>query len=354
MIARMLLAVGLGLTVLLGAALMFRAGLQWHEACALAITAPGGIDESRFVDIGGSPQWVQIRGEHRTNPVVIIVHGGPGFALSPFTRVFRSWEADFTVVQWDQPNAGRTFSRNGPQAISIDQVSSDGIVVAEYVRRTLPEAPLVVLGHSWGSAVGLDMIRRRPDLFSAFVGTGQMSSKAEQEALSYRRVLEKLREAGNRKGVDELQRLKPPPYKDMAGLLIERKWLGVVDTPAERSLYWRMAPLVLIAPNMSLGEVRDFVKAPTVAQRASFDEIDAFDARRIGTAFTAPIFIFQGDEDLYTPMEPTIRYLEEVKAPAKELVVLKGGGHDVLLTAPVTFLTELRARVRPVKQPSSR
>lgn len=332
---------------LVGALLATRGALQWREARNLAIATPDGIDESGFADIGGVAQWVQIRGLRRANPVIILVHGGPGFAMSPLARVFRPWEAEFTVVHWDQRDAGRTFSRNGPQPISIDLVARDGLEVAEHVRRKLPGAPVILLGHSWGSAVGLEMIHRRPELFAAYVGAGQMSSKAEQEALSYDRVFERLRVAGVGDGLDELRRIGPPPYKDMAELLVQRKWLASVDTPAEQSLFQRMAPLLLVAPHMSLKQTRDYLAAPKVAQAGSFDEVAAFDARRIGLRFGVPIFIFQGDQDLYTPGEPTERYLSEIQAPMKEVVLFPGGGHDALLTMPDAFLSELRKRVRP-------
>ncbi|CAN5690921.1 alpha/beta hydrolase [soil metagenome] len=347
-VAKLAVIAGLGLALLAGGPLLLRAALQWRVSANLAITSPEGIQDSSFVPIGGHPQWVQVRGEHRTNPVILVVHGGPGFAMSPLTPVFRAWETDFTVVQWDQRDAGLTYSRNGAQPISLGQVAGDGVEVAEYLRRKLPDAPIILLGHSWGSAVGLEMIRRRPDLFAAFVGAGQMSSKTEQEEISYRLVLDRLRAAGNQKGVAELSRTGPPPYKDLAGLLVERKWLSVVDTPQERSLFRRMAPLVLTAPGMSLTDVRAYLAAPKVAQSASFDEISTFEARKLGVRFETPIFVFAGDQDLYTPVGPTERYLAEIDAPMKSLVILRGGGHDALLTMPDRFLAELRARVRPL------
>ena len=347
-VSKLAIIAGLALALVVGGVLVLRAALQWRGSTTLTIASPEGIQEKGFVPIGGHPQWVQVRGEHRSDPVILVVHGGPGFAMSPLTPVFRSWETDFTVVQWDQRNAGLTYSRNGAQPISLGQVAGDGVEVAEYLHRKLPRAPIILLGHSWGSAVGLEMIRRRPDLFAAFVGAGQMSSKTEQEAISYRLVLDRLRAAGNQKGVDELSRTGPPPYKDLAGLLVERKWLSVVDTPEERSLFQRMAPLVLTAPGMSLADVRAYLAAPKVAQAASFDEIAAFEARNLGLRFETPIFVFAGDQDLYTPAGPTERYLGEIQAPVKDLVMLPGGGHDALLTMPGRFLAQLQARVRPL------
>jgi pimeloyl-ACP methyl ester carboxylesterase len=290
---------------------------------------------------------VQIRGEHQANPVIVLVHGGPGFAMSPFSRTFQTWERDFTIAQWDQRDAGRTYSRNGKLPISLDQVSRDGIEVAEHVHRRLPGAPLILLGHSWGSAVGLTMIRKRPELFAAYVGAGQMSSKSEQEALSYRRVLARLDADQNQQGLDEMHKSGPPPYKDISALLVERKWLAVVDTPAERSLFSRMAPLLIAAP-MSVQGIRDYLAAPKIAQAATFADVNNFEAAQLGRNFAIPVIVIEGDADLYTPVEPTARWLSGVQAPAKDLFVLRGGGHDALLTMPDRFLEALRLKVRPL------
>lgn len=343
-IGGLLLAVILILFGLIG----WRAVQQQAVARELRIATPDGIEEAGFVQIGGVDQWVQIRGEHRSNPIVLVVHGGPGFAMAPLTPVFRDWEHDFTVVQWDQRDAGRTYSRNGPLSLTLDQSARDGIAVSEYLRRRLGSPRIILLGHSWGSAVGLNMILRRPDLFSAFVGTGQMVSKREQESISYATVLARVRAAGDRKAVGELEQAGPPPYKNLSKLLVQRKWLASVDTPAERDLFKRMVPILAFAPGQSFREIWDYLAAPKYAQQISFDEIAGFEARPLGLSFGVPVFIFEGDQDLYTPPGPSRRYLSEINAPDKGFVTLSGGGHNAMLTMPKAFLAALVLHVRPL------
>jgi pimeloyl-ACP methyl ester carboxylesterase len=352
MVGRIGLAIAAGVLLLLAAAGVVRWALQWRQAQALAIRTPDGIDVAGFVTVNGVPQWVQIRGDHRTNPVLLFVHGGPGFAMSPLSTVFRPWEQDFTMVPWDQRDAGRTYGRNGAQPISLDQVARDGEAVAEYVRRTLPGAPIVVLGHSWGSAVGLRMIHNRPDLFAAYVGTGQMSSNTEQEALSYQRVVQRLRVANNAKGLAELERSGPPPYRGLAALIVERKWLAAVDSPAERNLFRDKAPILLTAPGMSLKDIRAFIAAPQVAQKAAYAGFAGQDIRNVGLEFERPILVIEGDQDLYTPVEPTAKWLAEVKAPRKGLAIIPGGGHNAVLTMPDQFLQALRTHLRLETSPA--
>jgi pimeloyl-ACP methyl ester carboxylesterase len=352
-VGRLALGLVLLLALTAGGLLGWRALRQHHAARALRIETPDGIQEAGFVRIGGVDQWVQIRGEHRRNPVLLFVHGGPGFAMSPLTPVFRGWEKDFTVVQWDQRDAGRTFTRNGRQPLSMDLVARDGLQVADFARRRVGQPNVIVLGHSWGSAIALDMVHRRPELFSAYVGTGQMVDKAAQEADSYTMVLARARAAGSRAAVSELEHVGPPPYRTLAELLVQRKWLGAYDTPAERDLFKVMAPLLMFAPDESLRAAYDYNAAPKIAQAAVYDENARFDARSFGLSYGVPIFVFEGDQDMLTPFGPTRLWLDQVRAPQKAFVLLKGGAHDAVLTMPQAFLAELTARVRPVARARS-
>jgi hypothetical protein len=98
-------------TILGGAAGVIAApavgGLAWRKARqrrvakALEIDTPNGIVEQLFVKVGGIEQWIQLRGEDRDNPVLLVPHGGPGWPNAVFTLPLRPWEQHFTVVQWD-------------------------------------------------------------------------------------------------------------------------------------------------------------------------------------------------------------------------------------------------------------
>ncbi|MEJ0007826.1 MAG: alpha/beta hydrolase [Steroidobacteraceae bacterium] len=163
----------LGLIVLtgvaVGGALGYRSYRQHRNSDSLSIRTEQGIEQGMFVDIGGLRQWLQIRGEDRNNPVILFVHGGPALSMIPFTyRSMRAWEKYFTIVQWDQRGAGRTYLLNGgadQTASGMAQIVDDGVRVSEFTRHLLHKDKIIVLGESWGSAVALEMARRRADLF---------------------------------------------------------------------------------------------------------------------------------------------------------------------------------------------
>jgi len=133
---------------------------------------PNAVDEKQFVSIGGIEQWVTIEGQDRKNPVLLLLHGGPGAAMSPFdASLFSQWRQKFTVVQWDQRGAGRTYTKNGGVAIAptmtIDRMVKDGLELSEFLAKHLQKETIILVGSSWGSILGIYMTKARPDLFCA-------------------------------------------------------------------------------------------------------------------------------------------------------------------------------------------
>jgi pimeloyl-ACP methyl ester carboxylesterase len=170
--------------VVAAAGLGFRAYRQHLAAETLAIRSPAGVQEGEFVDIGGIKQWVQIRGEDRDNPVLLFVHGGPGGTTLPISSGWRPWEKHFTVVQWDQRGAGRTYGAAGDTlgpTMTLERMTQDGVELAEYLRIHLHKDKIVLVGHSWGSFLGIHIVKQRPDLFYAYVGTGQVVGRVTFE-----------------------------------------------------------------------------------------------------------------------------------------------------------------------------
>jgi pimeloyl-ACP methyl ester carboxylesterase len=329
-------------------ALGFRAWRQHETERALAIDPKIGIEETMFVTLGGIEQWIQIRGDDRKNPVLLYVHGGPGTTISPVSSLFRPWEKYFTVVMWDQRDAGKTFVRNGAvREMTLARVSQDGIELADFLRHRLGKRKIIVLGHSWGTMVGLHMIHDRPDLFSAYVGTGQVVSIAEKEPINYARTMARLQAAHDVEGIRELTSAGAPPYRSFRQLMVERSLSNRTDIPAERNLRNNMIPIALLAPGWSLWDIYESLQASDYAEAATFDADASYDARQLGAEIPLPFFILNGAEDHVAPTDLARSYFDFVRAPEKQFVVLNGAGHSAILTEPDIVLRELVVRVRP-------
>lgn len=348
-----LVLIVLGALLTLSAALAaYRAWRQHSAAGRLAITKPSGIDEARFITVNGVDQWVSIRGEDRSNPVLVLLHGGPGTAFLPIAyKALRSWEKDFTIVQWDQPGAGRTYGRNrrvGSGDLSLDRIAADGVAMVEHVRKRLAKDKVILLGISWGSVVGVEMSRRRPDLIHAYAGGGQVVDMQRNEAIGFEGLLQKLRAKGNVKSEARLLAIGAPPYPDIKALLAERKILMANPPASERGLYRGLIPILLSAPGYRLRDVKDWVEAAQVSTRAMLPALMSYSDDTPAPAIPVPVIFIQGDEDIQTPTVLVESYFARLQAPTKALVLLPGGGHNAILAMPDAFLRELNTHARPL------
>jgi len=219
--------------------------LRNRNAKDYAITSRNGIDEAKYVEIGGIQQWITIRGEERNNPVLLFLHGGPGDATNPWGYAgFRSWLKYFTVVQWDQRGAGRTLGKNGPSlaaTITIDRMARDGVELAEFLHKSLRKDKIILVGHSWGSILGVFMAKARPDLFYAFVGTGQVADPAKTYALAYSELLKKAEVLGEQRAIDELRQIHAAGGPD-ADYFVDKQSGGVLGPQRWDARSWHIAP----------------------------------------------------------------------------------------------------------------
>ena len=325
--------------------------IRRRNAKDYAITAPKGIDEARYVEIGGIQQWITIRGEDRGNPVLLFLHGGPGDAINPWGYAgFRSWLRHVTVVQWDQRGAGRTLGKNGPSSgptITIDRMTRDGIELAELLRRTLNQNRILLVGHSWGSILGVRMVKSRPDLFSAYVGTGQVAADPGRNyAVAYDEVLKAARRRGDRRAVAELEQVGPPPWQDGRGYAVQRRWANLFEG-ADAFLASTLG-FALAAPGYTTRDVNDWLSGQSLSAERLVPQTKAVDSAALGGEFAVPVFVIQGAEDFTTPTSLARRLVASIHAPRKEFVTIEGGGHFAVFMKSDAFLNELVARVLPL------
>ena len=322
------------------AALSARADAQ-ATACAPRSSTEGErLDEAGFVPIGGLEQWVTIRGDDRTNPILLHVHGGPGIAFSAFTAEFAPYEASFTVVQWDQRGAGCTFGRHGQGTpdLTLDRITSDGVELAEYLEQRLPGVSIVVLGHSFGSIVATQMVERAPERFGAYVATGQFTSFAEtvEAQIAFMRERVAPGDAASITQLDELRALDSPPLQKFGAV----SRLLPTRAPASHVAFMRGLQS-RAAEVMTPTELERWQTGRGASGPALIPQIAAVDLFATINRLEVPFVVIQGRDDPITPTPLASAFFEHVDAPAKELVVVEGAGHFAHLTHTREFLAAL-------------
>jgi pimeloyl-ACP methyl ester carboxylesterase len=347
-------------------ALLVIGGLAYREvrrrrvAEALVIDTPDGIAEQLFVRIGGVEQWIQLRGEDRANPVLLVLHGGPGWPNATFTLPLRSWERHFTVVQWDHRGAGKTLRRTGRAGggkMTFERRVGDAVELIEFLRRYLGADKVVVLAESMGTLTGLPLAKRRPDLLYALVVTDLYVDMARNEARKHQLTLGRLRAAGNtrsdtrgnRRGVAALERIGGDPTRwDLQAWNLNMAWAFRTNLPTPNLDRRLLFPLAWTSPIYTLRDLVALFRGFTWSTAQMLDQLKAYDARRLGTRFEVPLFLFQGKTDVITLTDLATEYFDEVEAPAKGLALIEDAGHFAAFTQPERFLAELVTQVRPL------
>ena len=293
------------------------------------------VNQEGFIQIGGIEQWITIKGENCRNPVLLMVHGGPGNPNTVFEQLpYAAWEKDFTIVQWDQRGAGRTFARNPATAdavLTIAGLASDGAEVAAFAATHLKANKVILFGASWGSALAVHMAQARPALFHAYLATGQLVNGRENETAGYTRLLGLARAAGDNKNVAAIEAMGAPPWVNPRhpGALrrISRVYEAKATTPAPKA-WWVLASAYAtekMQAEYESGEDYSWIQYVGMKGDGMHATLDLY---RLGTNFKMPVFMVQGAQDLVTTPEVARRYFDAISAPQKEFFLLPATGHD--------------------------
>jgi pimeloyl-ACP methyl ester carboxylesterase len=311
-------------------------GCGGHRATGTAEIAVDGskpIDDRRFVRIGGIEQWITIKGSRRDNPIVLFLHGGPGLAATPYAdQVFGDWLAHFTVVQWDQRGAGRTYARTGPSiesTMTIDRMVQDGIEVTQFVERHLGQNKIILLGGSWGSILGVLMVKARPELYCAYVGTAQVVGMKQNLAASYPRVLEMARAAGDTEVIDALTAIGPPPWASARAVVTALRSAGHLEAKTIAPFITRISPEYASERERVDREAAANLNFIHFLGETLSGPLMAVDLPALGTRFEVPVVIVHGAKDLKTTPEVTRAYFDRIEAPYKQLLLEPDTGHEL-------------------------
>lgn len=327
------------------------------------IATPEGIERLEQVTMpDGDRQWVSIRGRNVANPVLLMIHGGPGTPEMPFSWAFSSpWEDYFTVVQWDQRGVGKNAAGFDRQAnlpkMTLAQHVEDAVQVIEHLRRELGKGRIVALGYSWGSRIGVQLAKKRPDLLSAYVGTGQVTS-LPSEGILYSETLAAAANYGDRETVAALEAMAPYPGPDGTTPLEQMIKVRALAAPYDTLWYGKADRRLLrevpyFAPEYSDQDVSFFVQGSRWMQdlvRESRSQ--GTEAATLDLDFEVPVVVLQGAYDLYTPYEAAKAWFEDVRAPHKAFVTLQRSSHTAFLEEPGRFLVALLEHVLPLTEGS--
>jgi pimeloyl-ACP methyl ester carboxylesterase len=332
--------------------------LTFSTACAVH-TAPfldgrgrpisGSVATMTDTIIGGVKQRLWFRGINVDNPAVILLHGGPGASEAPLFRRFNSrLEHEFLMIYWEQRGTGRSYrSSIPPESMTFEQFVRDLDDVVELVRARFNKERVVLLGHSWGSAIGLLYAARHPAKITAYVGVGQVADMREGERLSYEFALREARHQKNRGAIEALETIGPPPHT-VSEMLTSRKWVERFGGSFHADLSTgRLIWAALQTDEANLIDLIKFGQGNRFSLEHLWEEFRAFEIDDRLTRFEMPVVFMLGRHDFQVPAILAARYFDRIHAPTKRLVWFEQSAHNPPFEEPERFNRTLVEILKP-------
>ncbi|MTI95997.1 MAG: alpha/beta hydrolase [Firmicutes bacterium] len=322
------------------------------------ITTANGIEEQRWLKLGGVEQWISIRGQDRDNPVLLFVHGGPGATAIPMHfRYNLALEEHFVVVHWDQRGTGKSWDKDVyDETLTLEQLIEDTKDLSIYLQDELEKEKLFLAGHSWGSAVGIYTVAQHPELYHAYIGISQIVNFKKSEQISYEFTLETARKLDHVEALAELEAIDPPPWPTEGyaePLSVQRKWLhefgGEVYSPKEQGANTRdILETIFFTPEYSIVDSVNSIRGNRQSAEHLWDTLLALDIAGDVSELAVPVWFLTGAHDYVTAFSLVEEFYNTISAPGKKLEWFHESSHSPNYEEPEKYLETLVAIKREV------
>ena len=304
---------------------------------------PDSISELEFPQLNGLRQGVLIRGENRSNPTLVVLHGGPGGA---YIGGARSWlgflERNWVVVNWDERGAGLSYSRSvPPTSLTPRQLSEDALSLVGWLESRFGLGRFYLLAHSFGTLLAPFILERAPDRFEGYIAIGVAPTDVKGESLAYDWTVSRAQELGNRKALGQLKDLGPPPYRPTDnGLSLRAHWTDELGGAWEGSTGTREAYRALRAGSEYTWG--DLILRLLPGIRFWMRHVDKeFSREPLPQRFArspVPTTFIQGADDWMAPASWAKAYFDLLTAPRKRFHLLDRTGHYPFAQNPEGFV----------------
>lgn len=294
-------------------------------------TPHGGINESMYVEINGATQWISIYGKDINNPVLLYLHGGPGSSTSTYDYAFtRKWADVYTVVTWDQRNCGKSYSEEqNDTKLTYELLMSDGIEMTQFILEYLKKDKITLLGHSWGSYYGCNLVLEYPEYYEAYIGTGQLVDFYKNETAFKETASEWV--GNDEEGIALLSRLNVDNYTEdyyaARNSLMNKYGYDMFAYGTDYNLY----AVQYFNPYYSLSDFINYINADGTVymEFLSSEEFNKFSlAGRY--EYQVPYFNINGDKDYQTNYLIAHDYFYKIEAPNKRMYIMENMTHGLL------------------------
>ncbi|MGL6202395.1 MAG: alpha/beta fold hydrolase [Lachnospiraceae bacterium] len=293
---------------------------------------------------------------HQKNPVLLFLHGGPGlpeYFLSCNSGL--KLEEDFTVCWWEQRGSGRSYRPDiPPKTMTLEQMIKDTVAVTNYLRERFDQKKIYLMGHSWGSFLGMHVISQHPTLYHAYFGIGQVADQFESERRAYRFMLDEARRRGEKNTEKALLKYDIP-----SALYIDMSYIkGIRSSTMDRfgagfmrkvsTFKDEIVPL-LTCRAYTLPQKSTTVKGMMFSLDHLFNLTSKYDLSEKLPKLEVPVFISQGIYDKQTSYDLAKEYFEVMDAPVKRFHTFEKSAHSPQFEEPELFQSLLLEDIQYAK-----
>ncbi len=300
-------------------------------------TLPGSIAELTSVPIGGHDQVLMIRGRSVDNPVLLHLAGGPGGTDLGAMRADTTLESQFVVVTWEQRGTGKSYAALDPvETLTLEQMVADTVEVTNYLRERFDEKKIYLVGNSWGTIIGVLAVQQHPELFHAYVGTGQMVSTRETDVMFYEDTLAWAGKTGNADLVATLRRIGLPPYEDLLDyepvISHEHAWNPYQELDSSKEM-----PFSLFVPENSWMDRLNGMRGLLDTFAIVYPQLQYLDFRHDVPSLDVPVYLVMGAHEARGRAVPANEWFEKLTAPSKQWISFEHSGHRPSFEEPAAF-----------------
>ncbi|MFW6282368.1 MAG: alpha/beta fold hydrolase [bacterium] len=306
---------------------------------------PGSIASLEKINIGGMEQSILIRGNDINNPILLWLHGGPGSSQMPIAHKYdKKLEKEFIMIHWDQRGSGKSNPSNfNENTMTYDQFIADGHQLTKYLKERFDEDKIYLLGHSWGTQLGIELVGRYPEDYYSYISVSQVINQDLHHEIGYLWLVEQIQKKGKEEDIKKLKKLGDPPFTKHDEFVTFIKMVdaygGSFDIP-----FSNLIRIALKSQEYTFKDYLAWLKGSNRGSGKMWSEVEysSFNAIEKFPELDLPVFFFMGKHDYNTPLKATNKYFHNLIAPrGKQLIIFEESSHTPFLAEPEKFVKEL-------------